>query len=97
MSNYQPAIVEITAATNSEQAQITTGSNHVYSTGDVVRIYIPAAYGMFVYALSKVTVINTTTLSTTIDTSRILPFVVPAAPYTNAQIIGVNGPVDNVA
>lgn len=75
----QPAMRIITAITNSSPAVITTSFAHQYLDGLIVRLYVPAYYGMEqANKLSGIiTVIDDVTFSMTIDTTDFDPFVVP--------------------
>lgn len=75
----QPAMRIITAITNSFPAVVTTSFAHQYLNGLIVRLYIPAYYGMEqANKLSgTITVIDDVTFSLDIDTIPFDPFVVP--------------------
>lgn len=93
---FLPAMRLIASITNSYPAVVTTTFDHDYISGLVVRIHIPVACGMqelndFV---GEVTVINDTSFSLDIDTTRYQAFAIPAAPVppwldTCAQVIPV--------
>ena len=98
---FQRAMRNILSITNDTQALITTtfdGINpgdHQYSTGLIVRIFIPDGFGMSrlnqLYA--PITVINRTQFTMPIDTTDFDPFVVPqeqpGAFYTPATVVPI--------
>lgn len=84
---YQPAMRNILSITQATQALITTTfdgtnpGNHQYQTGLIVRLLIPAGFGMVQanQLQGEITVTNPTQFTITIDTTSFDPFVVP--PY----------------
>jgi len=83
--SFQRAMRNILSITQAQQALITTtfdGINpgdHQYSTGLIVRLYIPPYFGM--PQLNEkdlpITVVNSTQFTIPIDTTNMDPFVVP--------------------
>lgn len=92
---FQPAINTIVSITISYPAIVTTTTNHLYVTGTIVRLVIPAADGMQqannLTGVIKVTGANTFLID--IDTRTFDPFVIPVAPLpfinTCAQVIPI--------
>ena len=99
VSNFQPRRRLISAVTNASEGEITTTEDHGYSVGQVVRVIIPAAYGMEVeYKIATVlTVPSTTTFTTDLDTSALNAYVTPTTPpsFTDAQVVPITGLTDN--
>lgn len=96
--DYVPKRQLISNVTNAEEAVVTTTAAHGYSDGDYVMIVVPDAYNMWIdYKQTKITVTGLTTFSTTIDTRFEPAFGAPAAPFTQAHVCQVNGPIDNIA
>jgi hypothetical protein len=104
---FQRAMRNILSITQEEQALVTTtfdGINpgsHQYTTGLIVRIYVPIGFGMVQanQLYGPITVINDTQFTILIDTTNFDPFVVPAfqpgAFGTPAQSIPI-GEVNNM-
>jgi hypothetical protein len=91
-ASFTPVRRLISAVTNAEQAVVTTSADHGYVTDDWVRLVVPLSHGMEIdYEQSRITVLSTTQFRTDIDTSFRLPFVVPAAPFTPAQVVPIGG------
>ncbi len=82
---FQPAMRNILSITQAEEALITTTfdgvnpGNHQYQTGLIVRLVIPSGFGMVqANQLSgKITVVNDTQFTITIDTTLMDAFVIP--------------------
>ena len=76
---FSPAMRLITSITQSRPATVTTSFAHGFSTGQVVRFYIPKQYGMFQLdgVKTAITVTGNTTFTIDIDTSKYFPFSVP--------------------
>lgn len=93
----------ITSVTNAVNAEVTTTEDHGYSSGDVVRVFVPKAYGMELYNQANITVTSDTTFTTNLDTSNQLPFVQPVFTvngpgFTDAQVIPITcGAEDNIS
>ncbi len=105
--SFQRAMRNILSITQAENALVTTTfdgvnpGNHQYSTGLIVRLYVPNGFGM-VQAnelSSPITVINDTQFTMPIDTTNFDAFVVPAfqpgAFGTPAQVVPV-GEVNDI-
>ncbi len=83
---FQRAMRNILSITQAESALITTTfdginpGNHQYSTGLIVRIYVPYGFGMVrLNAMeAPITVVNDTQFTVPIDTTDFDAFVVPA-------------------
>lgn len=104
---FQRAMRNILSITNAENALITTTfdgtnpGNHQYSTGLIVRLYVPEGFGM-VQAnelYGTITVVNDTQFTISIDTTNFDAFVVPAyqpgAFGTPAQVVPI-GQVNSI-
>jgi hypothetical protein len=82
---FQRAMRNVLSITQDEQALVTTTfdgvnpGNHQYSTGLIVRLYVPNGFGM-VQAdklTGVITVVNDTQFTITIDTTNFDAFVIP--------------------
>ncbi len=84
---YQPAMRVISNITNGFPAIVTTTFNHQYHTGLIVRLDIPAGYGMTSANQKSGAIIVTgdTTFSIDIDTTNFVPFTTPPSYPQNAQ------------
>ena len=84
---YKPSMRIISAITNAYPAEITTTFNNNYVTGTVVRVFIPAGYGMIEAneLFGPITVTGPTTFIMKIDTSSFGVFAAPAGFPNNAQ------------
>jgi hypothetical protein len=104
---FQRAMRNILSITQAEHALVTTTfdgvnpGNHQYSTGLIVRLYVPYGFGM-VQAnelYGPITVVNDTQFTVTIDTTNFDAFVVPAyrpgAFGTPAQVVPI-GQVNSI-
>ena len=98
---FQRAMRNLLSITQDENALITTTfdginpGNHQYSTGLIVRLYVPAGFGM-VQAnelYGPITVVNDTQFTITIDTTSFDPFIIPSyqpgAFGTPAQVVPI--------
>lgn len=96
-SDFEPEVHQISAITISEQAEVTTSTAHGFEDGSWVRIFVPDTYLMDIFfELTRITVLNTTSFRTTIDTSAQPTFTQPSAPYVIAQAIPVSQDLNNV-
>jgi len=105
LSNFQPRRRLISAVTNALQAVVTTTEDHGYSVGQVVRLLVPAIYGMTVeYVEATIVAIPATDQFTVdLDTSALDAYAEPAVPYTTgsdpsftqAQVTPITGVEDN--
>ena len=77
--SYLPAVRDIVAITNSFPATVTTSFDHNYLSGLIVRMIVPANYGMFQINKLKgsITVTSPTTFTIPLDTTTFDTFVVP--------------------
>lgn len=101
LSDFTPKRKLIADVTISATAEVTTTDPHGYQNGMVVRVNVPAAYGMSLYQQTKIVVTGDTTFQTTIDTLSQFPFVEPVFdgtnPFTQAQVVPITGVEDNIA
>jgi hypothetical protein len=76
---YLPAVRDIVAITNGFPATVTTSFDHNYLSGLIVRMIVPANYGMFQINKRKGSIVVTspTTFTIPIDTTNFDPFVIP--------------------
>jgi len=79
---FQRAMRLVNDITNANQAVVTTTFAHDYETGDIVRLMVPAAYGMNQINQLKgtVTVTGETTFSINIDSTQFDAFTTPPDP-----------------
>lgn len=68
---YKPAMRVISAITNAYPASVTTTQNHLYISGNIVRIDIPPGFGMqqINQQFGEITVTGNTTFTINIDTT----------------------------
>lgn len=76
---YQPAMRIISNITNAFPAEVTTTFDHQYITGTIVRLYVPAGYGMVEANQLKGSIIvtSTTTFTIDIDTTQFTAYETP--------------------
>lgn len=101
LSDFVPQLQLIVQVTNSVTAEVTTAEDHGYNTGMVVRVNVPAIYGMSLFNQTPIVVTSPTTFTTQIDTSQMNAFAIPT-PYppnafTPAQVIPMTGQEMNIA
>ena len=100
-SDFVPQLQLIQAVTTAEQAVVTTVDDHGYTTGMVIRIFVPTTYGMSIYQQTPIVVLSDTTFLTAINTLALDPFVAPSlyppVAFTPAQAIPMTGIEDNIA
>lgn len=79
---FQQAMRIISSITRSDPAVVTTTFAHNYITGSIVRLYIPAGFGMpqANQLVGSIIVLNDTTFSINIDTTGFEAFFVPTDP-----------------
>lgn len=99
-TDFVPKRRLISNVTISTTAEVTTTEAHGYETGYVVRVFVPAAYGMSLYQQATIAVTGANSFLTNIDTSSQLPFVPPTftpggVGFTDAQVIPMSGVEDN--
>lgn len=84
---YKPAMRIIANITNAKPATVTTTFNHNYLTGTILRLVIPAGYGMVQanQLYSDITVTGDTTFTIAIDTTYFSPFTTPGSAPDNEQ------------
>lgn len=77
---FRPGAFDIAAITNAELPTVTTTTDHNYTNGQWVRLYIPHDFGMEQanFRQGIITVTGATTFTITIDTTLFDPFVIPA-------------------
>ena len=78
---FQPAMRQIAAITQSNPAIVTTTQNHLYKSGNIIRLDIPANFGMVQanQQFGTTVVTGPTTFTIAIDTTFYDAYVVPAA------------------
>lgn len=88
---YQPALRIISAITQDYPAVITTSFDHDYSTGDILRIYIPDDFGMkgLDRLYGPITIIDSTNFKIDIDTRNFDAFSVPAGALQRAKVVPI--------
>jgi len=100
-ADFVPKRREISALTNAEQAEVTTTEDHGYEVGQLVRLHVPAAYGMVLNGVQGIilTVPSTTTFTVDVDTRPLFTFVTPTAPpaFTEAHVVPITGVENNTA
>lgn len=99
-SDFVPKRRRISNVTQARYAVVTTSENHEFEDGQVVRLIVPAAYGMNInYVQTTIDVLSPTTFETNVDTRGQLPFVEPTFPpaYTEAQVVPISGVENNIA
>ena len=87
---FQPAMRLIAAISQSNPVSVTTTFNHLYISGNIVRLDIPSVFGMpqMNGAYGPITVTGPTTFTMPIDSSNYQAFVIPdPAPATGAQVV----------
>lgn len=100
ISDFVPKLRLISGITNSETPTVTTTEDHGYLVGDIIRLVVPLEYGMYMnyVACEVLNVPSNNTFTVNFDTSCLNTFSVPAAPYTQAQVIPIAGQsTDNIA
>lgn len=77
--SFQPAMRLISMITNSNPAVVTTTFAHNYSTGTIVRLYVPTACGMTEANLQTgtISVTSATDFTINIDTTNYSGFISP--------------------
>ena len=92
---YQRAMRIITGLTNGTPAVVTTSFDHNYSSGLIVRLYIPKGYGMLQanHLVGTITVTDETSFTIDIDTTAFDSFTMPTGDpwYINsyAQVVPI--------
>lgn len=84
---FQPSMRIISAITNANPAIITTTFNHNFVTGTVVRLHIPAGYGITKAnkLFGSIIVTGDTTFTVDIDTSSFDVYTTPSTFPENKQ------------
>lgn len=98
---FLPQLRLISDMTVALEAEVTTTEEHGYDDGQLIRVIVPEAYGMSLNEASPIAVTSTTTFTTAIDTSTLLPFVAPSfvaygPAFTQAQAIPITGVTENI-
>ncbi len=85
---YKPAMRVISAITNANPASITTTQDHLYISGNIVRIDIPLGFGMqqINQQFGEITVTGDTTFTIDIDTTFYDAFVAASSYPENLQV-----------
>lgn len=96
-SDFVPKRRLVSDVTIASKAVVTTDEPHGYETGLLVRLFVPADYGMSIYQETYIVVTGDTTFITQLDTTSQRAFVVPSEPYTQAQVVPITGVTDNIA
>lgn len=102
ITNFVPKRREISAVTNDLEAEVTTTQDHGYELGQIVRLIVPAAYGMELnYVQAKIlSITSDVSFVTDIDTTTVLPYVTPSTPpsFTQSQVVPMSGlEVNNIS
>lgn len=91
---WLPAANTITAITNANPAVITTGTNHGYSDGLIIRIFFPFPYA-YLFGMTQIdglsgtiTVLSANTFSVNINTINFDPFVISTS-LESAQVLPI--------
>ena len=95
----KPSIHLISSITRSTIAVITTNFSHDYVSGAIVRFFLPTSVGMKQLNKKKaeITVINDTSFSVDIDTSKFDTFSVPALPIWKDNTCALVIPVGEIS
>ena len=96
-SDFVPKRRLVSGVTIASKAVVTTTEAHGYETGLLVRLFVPADYGMSIYQETYIVVTGDMTFITQLDTTSQRTFIVPAQPYTPAQVVPITGVTDNIA
>ena len=99
LTNFIPKRREISDVSLALQAVITTTEDHGYSVGLLVRLFVPAEYGMYI-PYKKALIVDIPAdnqITVSYDTSVQAAFLEPTAPpgFTQAQVIPIDGPFSN--
>ncbi len=91
LPTFQPAMRLIDGITNANPAVVTTSFDHQYITGTIVRLLVPAEWGMIQADQLKgeITVTGDTTFSVKIDSLAFDSFVTPASPQQYAHVVPI--------
>ena len=87
---FQPAMRIVSAISQSNPVSVTTTFDHLYISGNIVRLDIPQAFGMpqMNGAYGPITVTGPTTFTMPIDSTTYQAFAIPdPAPPTSAQVV----------
>ncbi len=98
LSNFQPRGRLLSSVTNASQALVTTADDHGYVVGQLVRVFVPVAYGMLIDRIAAriLTVPATTQFTLDFDSTASGTYVTPVtAPFTQAQVTYITGITDN--
>lgn len=84
--SFQPAARVITNITNSSPAIVTTGINHLFIDGMIVRLDVPVDAGMSQanHRFGLIEIIDDTNFSITVDTTQYDAFILTANPTAQA-------------
>lgn len=91
---YQPTLKLVSNVSTAPFAVVTTSNPHGYLSGWFVRVFVPDAYQMSIpHELTQIKVLSANQFQTSIDTTSLSPFTVPASPlgFTQAQCVPLSG------
>ena len=68
---FKPSLRLVTGITNANPALVTTNIDHLYASGQIVRLYVPSDFGMYQVnqMFAPITVVNSTQFTIDLDTS----------------------------
>ena len=91
MTNYIPAVENISAVSIAYKAIITTSTNHDYKVGNTITFIIPSEFGMRELdgLIANISATSSDTITTDINTLEFTPFITPATVSTPAQVVPV--------
>lgn len=95
---YEPTRTIISAIGSTNPMEVTTTDDHNYSTGLIVRLYIPTDHGMqqVNQQYASITVTAATTFTMPFDATRWDPFTVPADAEQCAEIVPIGADNDKL-
>jgi hypothetical protein len=100
LADFEPKRRPITNVTVAKEAVVTTGEDHGYTDGQLVRLYVLSPNPMVLDGVKgTVSVIDDTNFRTDVDTSTLYPFSTPSFPpaYTQAHVVPITGETQNTA
>ena len=97
-SIYMPAMRVIVAITQEENALVTTSFPHGYINGTIVRLDVPAAYGMqqIDHMTGSIFIVSNISFRINIDTRTFSAFIVPIIQDQVAQVVPVGEDADTL-
>ncbi len=99
-SDFVPKRRLISDVTNALHAVVMTTEDHGYEDGQIVRLFVPLAYGMSLnYVQARIEVVTSNSFETDVDTREEAAFVAPTypPPFTPAQVVPISGVENNIA